>query len=278
MPLHDDKGVVVPFVSKPLLSLRRAIRSAVGQLWLTEAERVAERRSAQLAAIVAASSDAIISVGTDLSVHTWNAGAQRLFGYGEAEARGRAITELIVPDAYEAERSAIYAAAMSCMTTVLKETVRRHKDGHLVSVEINVSPVVDGSGKVTELSVILRDIGERRCAEDALRRQTERQALLLEVTSDLIRASEPGELGRMTFEHVKSVFGAVVCTNYRLDPTGQRLRLVFVHGIPPEHLEGAKSLQLGQEYCGTAAASCQPLVADKLRIASDPNGGLVRQL
>ncbi len=122
------------------------------------------------------------------------------------------------------------------------------------------------------------DASERRRSEDALRRHAERQALLLEVTSDLIRASEPGELGRLTFEHVKSAFGAVVCTNYRLDPTGQRLRLVFVHGIPPEYLGAARSLELGQEYCGTAAATCQPLVADKQRIVSDPNGGLVREL
>jgi PAS domain S-box-containing protein len=121
-------------------------------------------------------------------------------------------------------------------------------------------------------------ISERRRAEDALRRYAERQAMLLEVTSDLIRASEPGELGRKTFEHVRSAFGAVVCTNYRLDPATHRLRLVFVHGIPPEHLEGARSLELGQEYCGTAAASLQPLVADKQRIACDPNGGLVREL
>ncbi len=122
------------------------------------------------------------------------------------------------------------------------------------------------------------DISERQRAEDALRRYAERQAMLLEVTSDLIRASEPGELGRMTFEHVKSAFGAVVCTNYRLDPAARRLRLVFVHGIPPEHLEAAQSLELGQEYCGAAAASLQPLVADKQRIACDPNGGLVREL
>jgi hypothetical protein len=122
------------------------------------------------------------------------------------------------------------------------------------------------------------DITERRRAEDALRLHAERQAMLLEVTSDLIRACEPGELGRKTFEHVRSAFGAVVCTNYRLDPATHRLRLVFVHGIPPEHLEGARSLELGQEYCGTVAASCQPLMADKLRIASDPNGGLVREL
>src|SRR5215468_5338560 len=121
-------------------------------------------------------------------------------------------------------------------------------------------------------------ISERRRADDVLHQHVERQAMLLEITSDLIRASEPGELGRRTFEHVKSAFGAVVCTNYRLDPAAQRLRLVFVQGIPPERLEAAQSLELGQEYCGTSAATCQPLVADKLRIASDPNGGLVREL
>ena len=125
---------------------------------------------------------------------------------------------------------------------------------------------------------VLFDFSERQRAEDALRRLAERQAMLLEVTSDLIRTSEPGELGRKTFEHVKSAFGAVVCTNYRLDPAAQRLRLVFVHGIPPEYLEAAQSLELGQEYCGAAAASRQPLVADKQRIACDPNGRLVRTL
>jgi len=89
--------------------LRRAIGSAVRQFRLIEAQRVGERRNAQLAAIVAASGDAIISVGCDLAVQTWNAGAERLFGYSEAEARGRTINELIVPDVCEAESAAIYA-------------------------------------------------------------------------------------------------------------------------------------------------------------------------
>jgi len=97
--------------------LRRAIRSAVRQFR-------AERRNAQLAAIVAASADGIISIGTDFAVQTWNAGAQRLFGYSEAEARGRRLSELIVPDVYEAEHSAISAAAMRGRTT-LREAARR---------------------------------------------------------------------------------------------------------------------------------------------------------
>jgi PAS domain S-box-containing protein len=124
----------------------------------------------------------------------------------------------------------------------------------------------------------LAHINEHRSTEDAKRRHADLQTLLLEITSDLIRSSEPGELGHLTFEHIKSVLDAVVCTNYRLDPAAQRLRLVFMHGIPLEHVEAAKSLELGQEYCGTAAATCLPLVADKQRIASDPTGGLVRKL
>jgi PAS domain S-box-containing protein len=122
------------------------------------------------------------------------------------------------------------------------------------------------------------DISERRRAEDAQRRHTERQALLLEVTSDLIRALEPGELARVTFEHISSAFGADICFNYRLDPPGQRLRLVFGRGIPPEHLGAAQSLELGQAFCGTAAGSCEAVVADAQRIACDPQGAFVRLL
>src|SRR5215470_17035829 len=226
-------------------TLRRTIHSAVRQFR-------AERRNAQLAAIVAASGDAIISAGTDLVVQTWNAGAQRLFGYGEAEACGRTLSDLIIPDFCKPETTAIYAAVMRDGTALLKETVRRHKDGRLIPVESSISPIFDGSDRVAGLSVILRDISERQRAEDALRRHAEWHATLREVTSDLIRASEPVELCRTTFEHVKSAFGAVICTNYRVDPAGQRLKLLFAHGIPPERLEAAQSLEFGQEYCGMA--------------------------
>ncbi len=125
-----------------------------------------ERHNAQLAAIIAASDHAIISLGTDFVVQTWNAGAQRMFGYGEAEARGRSLTELIIPDADKDESAAILAAVLNGQT-VLKELLRRHKDGHLVPVEINSSPICDRSGGVIGTSVIYRDISERRRAEEA---------------------------------------------------------------------------------------------------------------
>src|SRR5258708_4345093 len=125
-----------------------------------------ERYNAQLAAVVAASDDAIISLGTDFAVQTWNAGAQRMFGYGEAEARGHRLTELIIPDVDKEESAAILAAVLNGQT-VLKELLRTHKDGHLVPVEINISPIRDRSGRVIGTSVIYRDISERRRSEQA---------------------------------------------------------------------------------------------------------------
>ncbi len=237
-----------------------------------------EQRSAQLAAIVAASSDAIVSIGTDLAVQTWNAGAQRLFGYDESEAVGRSIVELTIPAAYEAEYAAIHADAMSSRTAVLKETVRRHKDGRILPVEANVSPILDGSGNVTALSIVVRDISKRRRAEDDLRHHVERQTLLLELTSGLLRATEPSQLSRLTFQHIGPAIAADICANFRLDSAAQHLTLEFASGIPQERLEAVQSLELGRTYCGLAAANRQPVVADSARIACDPNGALVHAL
>jgi PAS domain S-box-containing protein len=134
-----------------------------------------ERHNARLAAVVAASDDAIISLGTDFVVQTWNAGAQRMFGYGEAEARGHRLTELIIPDVDKDESASILAAVLNGHT-VLKELLRRHKDGHLVPVEINASPVRGRSGRVIGTSVIYRDISERRRAKETRRALADSEA------------------------------------------------------------------------------------------------------
>src|SRR5258708_76235 len=134
-----------------------------------------ERYNAQLAAVVAASDDAIISLGTAFVVQTWHAGAQRMFGYGEAEARGHRLAELIIPDVDKDESAAILAAVLNGQT-VLKELLRRHKDGHLVPVEINTSPIRGRSGRVIGASVIYRDISERRRAKETRRALADSEA------------------------------------------------------------------------------------------------------
>jgi PAS domain S-box-containing protein len=147
--------------------LRHAIGSAVRRFRSLEAQRRVDRYNAHLAAIVASSDDAIISTGTGFGVQTWNPGAQRMFGYDEAEASGHTLAELIVPGAYQAESAAIYAAVMHGGRTVRKEVWRRHKDGHPVPVEIITSPIIDSAGRITGSTNVYRDISERLRAEES---------------------------------------------------------------------------------------------------------------
>jgi PAS domain S-box-containing protein len=152
-------------------SLSSPVRSRAARHSITREER----HNARLAAVVASSNDAIISLGTDFVVQTWNAGAQRMFGYGEAEARGHRLTELIIPDVDKDESAAILTAVLNGQT-VLKELLRRHRDGHLVPVEINTSPIRGRSGRVIGTSVIYRDISERRRAKETRRALADSEA------------------------------------------------------------------------------------------------------
>jgi PAS domain S-box-containing protein len=160
-------------------TLRRAIRAAVEQFRLIEAKRAAERRNAQLAALVDATDDAIIGLGTDLVVQTWNAGAQRMFGYGEAEAVGMPVADMIIPTAFAEELATSYDAVMSGRS-VLKMSERRHKDGHAVPVEISVAPIIDGGGGIIGMSVVMRDISERKRTEARLAEREAQLALFVE--------------------------------------------------------------------------------------------------
>ena len=142
--------------------------------------RATRDRAMQLASIVASSKDAIISVGLDAVVQTWNVGATTLFGYTSAEAIGQSVDQLIVPEEFRVERTQIFASASSGGSATLLDTMRRHKDGSLLPVEINASPILDGAGKVSAISVIFRDLRERKAAEFRLRESEARFRLFVE--------------------------------------------------------------------------------------------------
>jgi PAS domain S-box-containing protein len=129
----------------------------------------------ELAAIVASSDDAILSKGLDGTILSWNAAAERLYGYTAEEAIGQPI-RIIVPEDRMAEVDDIQRRIGVGERVDHRETVRRRKDGRLVHVSVRISPIYDDQGGVVAASVIARDVGERRMAE--LRRSAVVQAAL----------------------------------------------------------------------------------------------------
>jgi anti-anti-sigma factor len=125
-----------------------------------------------LAAIVESSDDAIFSKSLDAVILTWNAGAERMYGYTAAEATGRPVAMLAPPD-HAGEMPAIMARLARGERVERYESVRIRKDGTRFDVSLAISPVRDGFGRVVAASTIARDITERK-------RQERQQQMLIE--------------------------------------------------------------------------------------------------
>ena len=130
---------------------------------ITDRKRAEESQS-RLAAIVESSDDAIISKTLDGVIRSWNAGAERIFGYTAEEAVGRPITLIIPPERLDEERTILERLRRGERVEHF-ETVRVAKDGRRLDISLTVSPVRDDEGRVIGASKVARDITERKRAE-----------------------------------------------------------------------------------------------------------------
>ena len=144
---------------------------------ISERKRAAEAL-AQLAAIVEASNDAIVSRTQDGTILTWNKGAERIFGYTAAEMIGRNIVAIVPPNGV-AEMQRNHAATMRGKELPHYESWRLNRNGRRVDVSISANRILDPAGNVERIALIFRDISERKRAERELQRKAE-LALLLE--------------------------------------------------------------------------------------------------
>ena len=120
----------------------------------------AEAAQARLAAIVASSQDAIISKTLDGVIVSWNASAEKLFGYSAAEAIGQYIGLIIPADRLD-EEVQLLTQIRQGDSIQQYETVRRRKDGTMLEVALTLSPVRDAKGTIVGTSKIARDITEQ---------------------------------------------------------------------------------------------------------------------
>ena len=151
---------------------------------ITERKR-AEAEQARLAAIVKHSDDAIISKTLNGTILTWNAGAQRIFGYEAAEVVGRPITILLPPERVSEEEQILERLRRGELIEHF-ETVRLTKDGRRLDVSLTVSPLKDATGTVVGASKILRDVTERKRIDQALRESREQLRVTLASIGDAV--------------------------------------------------------------------------------------------
>ncbi|MGE0645433.1 MAG: PAS domain S-box protein [Nitrospira sp.] len=182
-----------PGIPQDLAIFNRIVGLAL--LWLT-AWLVARARGAKLddatrrlGAIVESSSDAILSVTPDGFVTTWNAGAERIFGYSATEMIGRSILTLI-PDHLHRDKAWLLATVRGAHDIHTYDAVRLNKSGKSIDVSVTLSPLRDAVGQFVGVSKVIRDISERKRAETLLHQAHEALELKVqERTAELRRAN-----------------------------------------------------------------------------------------
>jgi diguanylate cyclase (GGDEF)-like protein/PAS domain S-box-containing protein len=141
---------------------------------ITERKQAAQAQ-AQLAAIVQTSQDAILGRAPDHTIISWNAAAQRMFGWSAQEAIGQSFRTVF---SIAGERpSWRFEKVLRGEFVESFEELRPRKDGSTIHVETSLSAVRDDQGKVLFVSCTMRDITERVLAERQIEQLATRDAL-----------------------------------------------------------------------------------------------------
>ena len=220
------------------LSVFALLILAVLTLWHLNVSRRRELEAVhKLALVVESSDDAIISRNLQGMITSWNSGATRLFGYTAEEAIGQSM-RIIIPDELLEE----WKSSASQLDQGLKEDhnkgLRRHKDGHLLTVLKTASPLYSPEGYPMGASIIYKDISQLETAYEEIRTlNSELEDRVAKRTAALEAANQELEAFSYSVSHdlrspLRSIdgFSLALLEDYseRLDDTGrdylQRLR------------------------------------------------------
>ena len=221
------------------------------------ARKRAEDDAVTLAAIVQSSDDAIIGKTLDGRIVSWNAGAERIYGYTAEEMKGRSVAALYPPDQHDA-MARVLARVGDGEHIVQRHAVRVRKDGTRIEVAASVSPIRDPRGRITGASTIARDVTEQR--------RTERRLAALQTLTDAALAHTTlDDLLRELLSALCRALGCDVASILLLTDDGQRLVVRASHGLASEQ---GLVIPIGHGVVGRIAAERRPCVIDDVRTAA----------
>jgi len=165
-------------------------------LALDAARRALEDMSRRARLMIDTANDAVVTIDPASIIIDWNRTAERMFGWRREEAVGRVLTDLIVPEQHrQAHHRGLDRYLKDRTPGILNrrvETTALDRSGREFAIELSVWPVETGSGFT--FSAFIRDISERRRAEDALRASEEKYRLVVENAYEGIVVSQDGLL------------------------------------------------------------------------------------
>jgi two-component system, cell cycle sensor histidine kinase and response regulator CckA len=155
---HDF--IVKGRLSRLIPAIQRELREAETR----RAQALSREELSYLAAIIDSAEGAIIGQTMEGTITTWNAGAERLYGYSAKEAVGQSAW-IVVPESRRGEASDLLSRVQQGQAVQQLETVRSGKSGNLLDVSLAISAIRDREGRIIGASSITFDVTERRKME-----------------------------------------------------------------------------------------------------------------
>ncbi len=161
MPLKDEQGKIIGTfgVSRDMTERRRM-----------------EEKNLRLAAMIESSNDAIIGIGLDDRVTSWNKGAETIFGYTSEEMIGKSITPLLSPEIMTQEPTLRERMGREGHVLHTESTVTR-KDGRSIYVSTSISVITDAEGQIVGITFISRDVTDQKALQVQLIRAQRLESL-----------------------------------------------------------------------------------------------------
>lgn len=188
-----------------------------------------------LTAIITSSDDAILSKTLDGTIQSWNASAERIYGYTAEEAIGKHISIIIPPDRIQEEADIVEKLKMGARVDHY-ETMRKTKEGRLIHISLSVSPIKDENGVLIGCSKVARDITERKNTEAELAEERETLATLNRLAPAIASNLDLESLVQLATDEATKVTGAKFGAFFYnvISEEGKALLLYTLSGAPRE--------------------------------------------
>ena len=235
-PNHIIKNLMV--FARPIFDEKQRQIGAHNTLIDITEKNNTDKRQAMLSAIVESSDHAIISKNLNGIITSWNAGAQKIFGYTEEEIIGNSIN-LLIPEYKRSEENDILYKIKNGQKVDHLQTTRIAKNRQEIPISLTVSPVKDGSGKIVGASKIARDISEELRSLKAIKQNTANLEMLNAIGKVILEKLDVKIiLQRVTDVTTKITgadFGAFFYNSVNDD--GEEFKLYTLAGVSPESFE-----------------------------------------
>jgi len=238
-----------------------------------------EQAAAELAALVAASPDALISVDRQGAIRSWNPAAEKLFGYTAEEILGRDLT-ILMPEELRDEGMDILARMRRGERVEEYETVRLAKSGRRIPVRISLAPILSAEGSLKGVCGIVHDLSARKSAQRSARLRAARYRSLVEGAPVAIWEEDLWEL-KKALERLEARHGDALEKHLDSDPAvlDELLGTVRILDVNPATLRMHKAESKNElldslqriflpETLPTFRANCLALLKGETRFAT----------